>query len=177
MRFGALPGLLAAAAVAAALTTEMWTLSVAYSDAQACRNTLPALEETGGLIVGGLRRDTALPAVYEIDYWVSGEGARPGRLRCAFGERADGGRRLIGLEIAGRPVSEAQLFLLDRFWLGDEDTVNEGLHRLRDVIPLRERLAAVVGRPDPSFLAAIGLAVLAAAVAALARRRQKPPRH
>lgn len=175
MRFGNLLTVLAAAAIVAAISTEAWRLSVAYDDARACRNALPALEEDGELIIGALRRAPDLPSVYEVDYWVKGLVSRPGRLRCAFGEGSDGERRLTGVEIGGWSIGEARLFMLDRFWLGDANAVRDGERRIRDVTPGRELLRAVVGRPDPSLFAAIGCGLLALLVAGLGRRRETAP--
>lgn len=175
MRFGNLLTMLAAAAIVAAISTEAWRLSVAYDDVRACRNALPALEDTGELIVGALRRDPDLPSVYEVDYWVKGLVARPGRLRCAFGEGSDGERRMLGAEIGGWSIGEARLYMLERFWLGDPEAVREGERRIRDVIPLRELLRAVVGRPDPSLLAAVVCGLLALLAAGLGRRRETAP--
>ena len=172
MRLGNFLRMLAAAAIAAALASEVWMLSTAYRETQTCRDALPALEDSGDLIVGALKRDAALPSVYEIDYWVTGASPRPGKLRCAFGEAPDGDRRLVGLELGGWPIGDARLILLERFWLGDAEAVREGARRIRDVVPRMELLDAVIGRPHPSLIAAIVCALLAVVFEALGRRRE-----
>jgi hypothetical protein len=170
VRLARLLKIAASAAVVAVVATEAWSLADGYRDAHACLNTLPALEETGELVVGSLARSRNLPGVFEIGYRVIDTiGSRPGRLLCAFGDGPDGRRHLVGMEFGGRPVGEARLYFLKRFWLGDPAAVQSGAARLKNDVPPLAVLAAVIGRPHPSLIGALLCALLA--VAALAAGR------
>ena len=159
-----------AAAIAAVFATEGWWLTQGYRDARTCLDALPALEENGALIVDDLARSDALPSVFEIHYRVTNSfGSRPDRLRCAFGDGPDGHRHLLGVEFHGQPIGEARLYFLERFWLGDPAAVRSGEARLESEIPPLSFLAAMIGRPHPSLIAALICALLA--VAALAAGR------
>jgi len=166
-----------AAAVVAVLTAEGRWLTEGYRDARACLNALPALEESGEIVVGSLGRSDSLPGVFEIGYRVTDTaGSRPGRLRCAFGDGPDGRRHLLGVEFAGQPIGEARLYFLERFWLDDPAAVRSGEARLKTEVPPLTFLAAMVGRPHPSLIGALLCALLAAAALAAGRltgRRQR----
>ncbi len=170
MRPARLLKIVAAAAIAAVVTAEAWSLAEGYRDARVCLNALPAVEETGDLVVGSLARPHDLPGVFEIDYRVNDAvDSRPGRLRCAFGDGPDGLRHLVGMEFGGRPIGEARLYFLERFWLGDPAAVQSDAARLTNDVPPLTLLAAIVGRPHPSLIGALLCALLA--VAALAAGR------
>ena len=94
---------------------------------------------------------------------------RAGQLRCAFGDGPDGRRHLLGLELGGRPVGDARIYFLERFWLDDPAAIDSGAARLDDRVPPPMLLAAVVGRPHPALLIVLLAALLAGA--ALAGRR------
>lgn len=161
---------IAAAAIGAVVTTEAWWLTNGYRDARACLNALPALEEHGDLVVDGLKRSSGLFDVVEIDYRrADAAGGQRGRLRCAFGDGLDGGRRLLGAEIGGQPIGDARLYFLERFWLGDAMAVQSGATRVRVEVPPLVFLAAMIGRPHPSLIGALLCALLAGAI--LAARR------
>ncbi|SCM73533.1 hypothetical protein KL86PLE_110106 [uncultured Pleomorphomonas sp.] len=166
-----------AAAIAAILAAEGWWLTEGYRDARACLIVLPALEESGELVVGSLRRSDSLPGVFEIGYRATDTaGSRSGRLRCAFGDGPDGRRHLLGVEFDGQPIGEARLYFLERFWLGDPAAVRSGEARLRSDVPPLAFLAAMIGRPHPSLIGALLCALLAAAALAAGRlteRRQR----
>ena len=160
----------ATAAIAAVFATEGWWLAESYRDARACLNALPALEENGELVVGSLTRSDDLPGIFAIDYRVADSlGSRSGRLRCAFGDGPDGMRHLLGVEFGGRPIGEARLYFLERFWLGDPAAIRSGEARLRSEIPPLSFLAAMIGRPHPSLIGALVCAFLAAAALAAGR--------
>lgn len=176
MRPSRLLKIVAAAAIGAVVATEAWWLANGYRDARACLNALPALEERGDLVVDGLKRSSGLFDVVEIGYWkVDAGDGRPGRLRCAFGDGLDGGRRLLGAEIGGQPIGDARLYFLERFWLGDEAAVESGAKRLRTEVPPLIFFAAMVGRPHPSLIGALLCALLGVAMLA-ARRFSTSPR-
>lgn len=159
-----------AAAIAAVFVTEGWWLAEGYSDAHACLNALPALEETGDLVVDGLARSDNLPGVFEISYSVKGTlGGWPGNMRCAFGDGPDGRRHLLGVEFNDQSIGEARLYFLERFWLNDPASVQSGKARLESKIPPLSFLAAIIGRPNPALIAAIVFAILAAASLAASR--------
>ena len=156
-----------AAAIAAVFAAEGWGLAESYRDARACLNVLPALEENGELTVDDLARSGNLLGVFEVRYRVANPfGARPDRLRCAFGDGPDGQHHLLGVEFRGQPIGEARLYFLERFWLGDPSAIRSGEARLDSQIPPLSFLAAMVGRPHPSLIGALLCALLA--VAALA---------
>lgn len=170
MRQAGFVSIAVAAAVAAAVASSVWSVADGYRDARACRDALPALEENGDIVVDSLVRDSGRPAVFAIGYRVTdAAGSRAGQLRCAFGNGPDGRRHLLGLELGGRPVGDARLYFLERFWLGDPAAINSGAARLDDRVPPLMLLAAVVGRPHPALLIALLAALLAGA--ALAGRR------
>lgn len=159
-----------AAAIAAVFAAEGWWLAEGYRDARACINALPALEENGELIVDDLTRSDNLPSVFEIRYRVVNSlGSRPDRLRCAFGDGPDGQRHLLGVEFRGQPISEARLYFLERFWLGDPAAIGSGDARLKSEIPPLSFLAAMIGRPHPSLIGALICALLAVASLAAGR--------
>lgn len=167
----------AAAALAAVVAAEAWSLSESYRDARACLNALPALEESGEITVTRLVRSAELPGLFEVGYRVSDPaGARLGRLRCAFSDGLDGRRHLTAAELSGRPVGEARLYFLERFWLGDASAIESGATRLGSQLSPLDFLVAVVGRPRPSLLVILLIALLATAVLAggrfAGRRRQ-----
>lgn len=155
--------------MAAVVAAEAWSLAEGYRDARACLNTLPALEESGDLIVRRLTRASELNGVFDIDYRVTNaNGSVAGRLRCAFSDGPDG-RHLAGLELRGRMVGEARLYFLERFWLDDPAAVQSGAGRLTNEISPLEFLTAVIGRPRPSLLVALLFALLAIAAIASSR--------
>lgn len=159
-----------AAAIAAVFVAEGWWLAEGYNDARTCINALPALEETGDLVVDGLARSNNLPGVFEIAY--SAKGALsdwPGSMRCAFGDGPDGRRHLLGIEFNDQPIGEARLYFLERFWLNDPAAVQSGKARLKNEIPPLAFLTAIVGRPNPALIGAIAFAILAAASLAASR--------
>ena len=159
-----------AAAIAAVFAAEGWWLVQGYRDARACLNVLPALEENGALVADNLTRSDSMFGVFEVDYRVTDPlGSRSGRLRCAFGDSQDDRRHLLGVEFNDQPISEARLYFLERFWLGDPAALRSGEKRLKTEIPPLTFLAAVVGRPRPSLIGALLCAILA--VAALAASR------
>ena len=170
MRRAGFVSIAVAAAVAAAVASGIWSVADGYRDVRACRDALPALEENGDIVVDSLIRDSGRPAVFAIGYRVTdAAGSRAGQLRCAFGNGPDGRRHLLGLELGGRPVGDARVYFLERFWLGDPAAIDSGAARLDDRVPPLMRLAAVVGRPHPALLIALLAALLAGA--ALAGRR------
>ncbi|WP_370673642.1 hypothetical protein [Pleomorphomonas sp. PLEO] len=159
-----------AAAIASVFAAEGWSLADGYRDARACLNALPALEESGQLVVGSLTRSDDLPGVFEIGYRVTeGFGSWPGRLRCAFGDGPDNRRHLLGVEFGGQPIGEARLYFLERFWLGDPAAIRSGEARLKSEIPPLSFLAAMIGRPHPSLIGALLCALLALAALATGR--------
>lgn len=170
MRSTRLLTIAAAAAIAAVFAAEGWWLAEGYRDARACLNTLPALEDNGELVVDGLTRSDSLLSVFEIDYRVRDAfGLRLGLLRCAFGDGPDGQRHLLGVEFGGRPIGEARLYFLERFWLGDPAAVRSGERRLKSEVPPLTFLAATIGRPRPSLIVALLCALLVAAALAAGR--------
>ncbi|PKR90318.1 hypothetical protein CXZ10_02745 [Pleomorphomonas diazotrophica] len=159
-----------AAAIGAVLATGTWWLAEGYRDAHVCLDALPALEERGDLVADHIQRSGSLGRVIEIGYLqIDDSGSRLGRLRCAFGDDLDGRRQLLGLEFGGRPLGEARLYVLERFWLEDEAAVQSGRARLRVEITPLGFLAAMIGRPHPALVGGLLCALLAAAM--LAARR------
>lgn len=170
MRAARLLRIAPAAAIGAVFATGAWWLADGYRDARACLDALPALEERGDLVVDHLWRTGNLGRVVEIGYrQVDAVGSRPGRLRCAFGDGPDGRRQLLGLEFRGRPVGEARLYVLDRFWLGDEAAIQSGKARLRVEVPLLAFLAAIIGRPHPALVGTFLCILLAVVMLAASR--------
>lgn len=170
MRAARLVKILPAAAIGAVLATGTWWLAEGYRDAHLCLDALPALEEQGDLVANHVRRAGNLGRVIEIGYLqIDAAGSRAGLLRCAFGDRLDGRRQLLGMEFGGRPVGEARLYVLERFWLGDEAAVQSGRPRLRVEITPLGFLAAMIGRPHPAPV--VGLLCVLLAAAMLAARR------
>lgn len=158
-----------AAAIGAVLAAGTWWLAEGYRDAHVCLDALPALEERGDLVADHIQRAGNLGRVIEIGYLQDDAGSRPGRLRCAFGDGLDGRRQLLGLEFRGRPVGEARLYVLERFWLGDEAAVQSGRARLRVEITPLAFLAAMIGRPHPAPVVGLLCVLLAAAMLAASR--------
>jgi hypothetical protein len=159
-----------AAAIAAVFVAEGWWLAEGYRDARACINALPALEETGDLVVDNLARSNGLSGVFEVDYRTTDVfGTRPGRLRCAFGDGPDGQRHLLGVEFGNLPIGEARLYFLERFWLEDPAAVQSGEKRLKSEVPPLTFLTAIIGRPHPSLIGAVLCALLAVAMTAIGR--------
>lgn len=177
MRLSRFLKIVAAAAFGAVVATEAWWLADGYRDARACLNALPALEENGDIVVDSLKRSGDVFDVVEIGYRrVDAAGSSPGRLRCAFGDGLNGPRRLVGAEFEGRPIGDARLYFLERFWLGDAAAVESGKARLGVEVPPLTFLAAMVGRPHPSLVGALLCVLLAAAMLAanrLARRGRR----
>lgn len=97
--------------------------------ARLCRALLPALAPDGKLFVTAIEADAAANHGVRIDFLADG---LERSVRCAFaGGALDEDRlRLVAVEADGRVLGEAQVFFLNRFWLGDPEALAEGEARL-----------------------------------------------
>lgn len=114
---------------------------------QICADIIPALETEDPMISIVEAQSAEGAPVAIVDYATGGEGIRwtSKRIVCRFAGSgfALGRQTLVGVEVDNMPLSEVQLWTLNRFWLGELGAVAEG----------RER---IVRRPDDGSSPAIG---------------------
>lgn len=134
-----LPVLAALAAFLVGLMIAALPVGLDGEQARLCRATLPAVEPEGRLTVTRVEADPLAPYGIRIVYTVrDGLRERGGLLRCAFaGGRFDRDRlTILGIETLAGELSEARLFMLDRFWLQDPDALRAGERRLDGLLGL-----------------------------------------
>ncbi|MEZ5839929.1 MAG: branched-chain amino acid ABC transporter permease [Hyphomicrobiales bacterium] len=101
---------------------------------QICADIIPALETEDPMIAVVSAESVKDAPVAIVDYATGGEGIRwtSKRIVCRFGGSGFATERqtLSHVEIDNVPVGEAQLWALNRFWLGEIGAVAEGRHRI-----------------------------------------------